>query len=119
MVKGEYEMTDTTKYEGELKAELKTANKQIDELKAELETAKDDIDGRDWYIERLKREHSDFKKEGLARISRAEAQAKAKDERIPSLERYASELYDLLRQEKLTTEVLKERLKRGLRDGIY
>jgi hypothetical protein len=88
MVKGEYEMTDTTKYEGELKAELKTA--------------KDDIDGRDWYIERLKREHSDFKKEGLARISRAEAQAKAKDERIPSLERYASELYDLLRQEKLT-----------------
>jgi predicted RNase H-like nuclease (RuvC/YqgF family) len=105
MVKGEYEMTDTTKYEGELKAELKTA--------------KDDIDGRDWYIERLKREHSDFKKEGLARISRAEAQAKAKDERIPSLERYASELYDLLRQEKLTTEVLKERLKRGLRDGIY
>ncbi len=51
MVKGEYEMTDTTKYESELKA----ANKQIDELKTELEEAKDDIDGRDWYIERLKR----------------------------------------------------------------
>jgi predicted RNase H-like nuclease (RuvC/YqgF family) len=106
MVKGEYEMTDTTKYESELKA----ANKQIDELKTELEQAEGDVYGRDWYIERLKREHSDFKKEGLARISRAEAQAKAKDERIPSLERYASELYDLLRQEKLTTEILREML---------
>jgi septal ring factor EnvC (AmiA/AmiB activator) len=110
MVKGEYEMTDTTKYESELKAELKTANKQIDELKTELEQAEGDVYGRDWYIERLKKEHSDFKKEGLDRLRSMKAQEKVNNELVPSLEREARELRSLLMHEERTTKILRKML---------